>query len=270
MTNTHASIPDIEIEQHGHVALVEICRPPDNHFDLALIEGLADVFEALDRDDSVRALVLAARGKHFCAGANFASRTRAATAPRAPDSDAPTPSGNPLYTAAVRLFGTRKPVIGAIQGAAVGGGFGLALVPDFRVVTADARFTANFVKLGFHPGFGLTHTLPRLIGQQRAALLFLTGRRIDGATAVDWGLAEQLVNPDSLRPAALALAHEIAENAPLAVLSVRATLRADLADAVRRQTDLEFREQYWLQQTDDHREGVRAVAERRPGNFAGR
>jgi enoyl-CoA hydratase/carnithine racemase len=259
------SLPDIEIERHGHVALVEICRPPNNHFDLALIEGLACAFETLDQDVAIRAIVLAARGKHFCAGANFARRS----APAA-ESPGTVPTNNPLYTAAVRLFDCRKPIVGAIQGAAVGGGLGLALVPDYRVVTADARFTANFVKLGFHPGFGLTHTLPRVIGMQRAALLFMTGRRIDGATALAWGLADQLVESDNLQPAALALAHEIAENAPLAVQSVRATLRAGLADAVRAQTEHEFREQYRLQQTEDHREGVRAVAERRPGRFIGR
>jgi enoyl-CoA hydratase/carnithine racemase len=256
---------DLNIERHGHVALVEICRPPDNHFDVALIEGLADAFEALDADPEVRALVLAARGKHFCAGANFTDRTQQR------ERGARTlVGGNPLYAAAVRLFACRIPVVGAIQGAAVGGGFGLALVPDFRVVTPEARFTANFVKLGFHPGFGLTHTLPRLIGVQRASLLFLTGRRIDGRTALDWGLADQLVGSDGLRPAALALAHEIAENAPLAVRSVRATLREGLAAAIRAQTDHEYAEQFRLQQTEDHREGVRAVAERRPGNFKGR
>jgi enoyl-CoA hydratase/carnithine racemase len=161
-------------------------------------------------------------------------------------------------------------VVGAIQGAAVGGGFGLALVPDFRVVSPEARFTANFVKLGFHPGFGLTHTLPRLIGRQRASLLFMTGRRIDGETAFEWGLADQLTRLENLREAAMALADEIASNAPLAVLSVRATLRAGMAAAVKAQTDHEFAEQFRLQQTEDHREGVRAVAERRPGDFRGR
>jgi enoyl-CoA hydratase/carnithine racemase len=165
--------------------------------------------------------------------------------------------------------------VGAIQGAAVGGGFGLALMPDFRVVCPEARFSANFVKLGFHPGFALTLTLPRLVGQQRAALMFMTGRRIDGTTAHQWGLADVLTDHSSVRGAALALAGEIAENAPLAVMSVRATLRDGLgrealADAVRRQTDHEFAEQFRLQQTEDHREGVRAVAERRPGNFKGR
>jgi len=259
------SHPEINVEHHGHVALVEICRPPDNHFDVSLIEGLGDAFEALDRDPEIRALVLASRGKHFCAGANFGDRTQ-----QRERSERTASTGNPLYTAGVRLFACRKPVVGAIQGAAVGGGFGLALVPDFRVVAPEARFTANFVKLGFHPGFGLTHTLPRLIGQQRASLMFLTGRRIDGQTALDWGLAEQLVSQEQLRPAAFALAQEIAENAPLALLSVRATLREGLAAAVKAQTDHEYIEQYRLQQTEDHKEGVRAVAERRPGNFKGR
>lgn len=256
---------ELIVEHRGHVAVVEINRPPNNFFDVPLIEGLADIFEELDQEPDVRALVLASAGKHFCAGANFSDpgaqqerRTR-----RLED-------GNPLYSAAVRLFATRKPIVAAIQGAAVGGGFGLALMPDFRVVSPQARFTANFVKLGFHPGFGLTWTLPRLVGEQKAALMFMTGRRIDGATAYEWGLADLLTEPERLREDALALAAEIAENAPLAVLSVRATLRAGIADAIRRQTDHEFAEQFRLQQTEDHKEGVRAVAERRPGNFKGR
>ncbi len=256
---------DLIIEHHGHVALVEINRPPNNFFDAALINGLADVFEELDEEPHVRALVLASSGKHFCAGANFgdAGAREERRQRRAED-------GNPLYDAAVRLFATRKPVVGAIQGAAVGGGFGLAVMPDFRVTCPEARFTANFVKLGFHPGFGLTWTLPRLIGQQKAALMFMTGQRIDGVTAHQWGLADVLTDRDKLRDEAMALAGEIAENAPLAVMSVRATLRDGIADAVRAQTDHEFREQFRLQQTEDHKEGVRAVAERRPGNFKGR
>jgi enoyl-CoA hydratase/carnithine racemase len=209
--------------------------------------------------------VLASAGKHFCAGANF-SDPGAQTERRQRRLE----DGNPLYEAGVRLFASRKPVVGAIQGAAVGGGFGLALMPDFRVVCPEARFTANFVKLGFHPGFGLTWTLPRLVGQQRAALMFMTGRRIDGTTAHQWGMADVLTEQSNVRDAAVALAAEIAENAPLAVMSVRATLRGGTAEAVRAQTDHEFIEQFRLQQTEDHREGVRAVAERRPGNFQGR
>jgi enoyl-CoA hydratase/carnithine racemase len=176
---------------------------------------------------------------------------------------------NPLYVEAVRLFSARKPIIAAVQGAAVGAGLGLALVADFRVVAPEARFTANFVKLGFHPGFGITHTLPRLIGQQKAALLCLTGRRVTGEQALELGLADVLAPLDQLEATAIALAKEIAENAPLAVQSTRATFRAGLAAAVKAQTDHELVEQTWLRKTADFAEGVRAVAERRAGNFVG-
>lgn len=253
---------DVAVSHHGHVALLELQRPPNNFFDVELINQLADAFDALDADDNVRALVLAAQGKHFCAGNNFSDK-----ASQAQRQQRTANSGNPLYTAAVRLFNNTKPVIGAIQGAAVGGGFGLAVMPDFRIACPEARFTANFVKLGFHPGFGLTHTLPRLIGVQKASLLFLTGRRIGGEQAHEWGLVDQLVPKESLRDAAIAFAAEIAENAPLALKSVRATMRQGIADAVRKQTMHEYAEQFRLQQTNDHKEGVLAVAERRPGKF---
>jgi len=257
---------DIQVSLDRHVALIEIQRPPNNFFDLSLICEIADALEALDQDDQCRAIVLAAQGKHFCAGADFSRRGGSEN--RSQKTSSSRPDSNPLYTAAVRLFASKKPIVGAIQGAAVGGGFGLALVPDFRVVCENSRFTANFTKLGFHPGFGLTHTLPLIVGQQRANLMFYTGRRIDGQTAFEWGLGD--IYADDVRGAALELAHEIAENAPLAVMSVRATMREGLANAVQKQTDHEFIEQYRLQQTEDHREGLKAVAERRIGNFRNR
>ncbi|GIS70001.1 MAG: enoyl-CoA hydratase [Gammaproteobacteria bacterium] len=256
---------DAEITRDGHVAIAEIRRPPNNFFDVDLINALVQAFRNLDDDPECRAIVLCSEGKHFCAGNDF-SRARNDSG----TTDRKVADGNPLYSAAVDLFGCKKPVVGAIQGAAVGGGFGLALMPDFRVVCPEARFTANFVKLGFHPGFGLTHTLPRLIGQQKANTMFLTGKRINGETAHAWGLGDVLTDRQSVRSEAITLASEIAENAPLAVLSVRATMRAGLAQSVKDQTDHEFLEQHRLQQTEDHREGVQAVAERRAGNFTGR
>ena len=255
---------DIEIARDSHVAVVEIQRPPNNFFDVTLITDLATAFEELDEDDACRALVLCSQGKHFCAGNNFG-------APRAESERRERAAGrNPLYAAAVRLFDAKKPVIAAVQGAAVGGGFGLATMADFRVVCPEARFTANFVKLGFHPGFGLTHTLPRIIGGQRANLMFLSGRRINGETAREWGLADVLTDRETLRERALELAAEIAENAPLALKSVRATMRQGLAKAVQAATDHENEEQARLSRTEDHKEGVRAVGERRVGNFVGR
>ncbi|MHB8381969.1 MAG: enoyl-CoA hydratase/isomerase family protein [Candidatus Binataceae bacterium] len=253
----------IEVNETDHVATAEIHRPPHNFFDHQLIKDLADAFGALDGDARCRAIVLAAEGKSFCAGADFSKR-------QAPAAGAAPATENPLYSEAVRLFRCKKPVVAAIQGAAIGGGFGLAMAADFRVVTADARFAANFVKLGIHPGFGLTYTLPRIIGTQKANLMFFTGRRVTGEEALAWGLADLLVTLEELRESATGLANEIAENAPLAVMSTRATMRAGLADAVKARTDIEFREQSWLMRTEDHREGVKAVSERRPGKFQNR
>ena len=253
--------PDLGIELADAVATVEIRRPPHNFFDLALIRQLADAFEALDRDPACRAIVLAAQGKSFCAGANLG------------DGSSPTSEGTSntahLYMEAVRLFACRKPVVGAIHGPAVGGGLGLALVPDLRVACPEARFSANFTRLGFHPGFGLTVTLPALIGPGKAALMFYTGRRVKGEEALAMGLADVLVPQAGVRAAAQSLAREIAECAPLAVTATRATLRAGLAERVRAATVHELAEQTRLRRTQDFKEGVKASAERRTPKFTG-
>jgi enoyl-CoA hydratase/carnithine racemase len=252
---------EVLVTRDGHVAVAEFDRPPSNHVSVELMRNLADALHDLDADAACRAVVLASAGKVFCAGADLAS---------------PTGVGgtgmegiNPLYVEAVRLFSTAKPIVAAIQGAAVGAGLGLALVADFRVAAPEARFVANFVKLGYHPGFGISHTLPRLVGQQRAALMLETGRRIAGEQALAWGLADEIARLEMLRPAAIRLAAEIAENAPLAVQATRATLRAGLAETVKALTDHEFAQQTRLRATADYAEGVRAVAERRPGRFVG-
>lgn len=252
----------IKVELDGHVALVEFSNPPTNFVNIPMMSGMADALEALDADPQVRAVVLASTGKAFCAGADLASPTGVGG------------SGmqgiSPLYHEAVRLFSTQKPIVAAVQGAAVGAGLGLALVADYRVATPEARFTANFVKLGFHPGFGLTYTLPRLIGEQRASLMFLTGRRVKPEDGLGWGLVDEIAPAERLREAAFQLANEIAENAPLAIVSTRKTLREGLAAAVKKQTDHELEQQTILRATEDFAEGVRAVNERRPGRFVGR
>jgi enoyl-CoA hydratase/carnithine racemase len=257
---------DIGVDKIGHVALVEIRRPPNNFFDVPLIKEIASAFEALDADADCRALVLAAQGKAFCAGANFGDG----------DSDGgellsgPRPGAAHLYIEGNRLLRTRKPIVAAVHGAAVGGGLGLAMVADFRVSCPEARFSANFTRLGFHPGFGLTVTLPAVIGSTKAALMFYTSRRVGGEEAHAMGLADVLVPQDQVRAASLSLAAEIAENSPLGLIATRATLRGDLADRVRAATEHELAVQTRLRQTDDFKEGVQAMAERRVPNFAGR
>lgn len=252
------------------VATAEIQRPPHNYFDEALIGSLADAFEALDADDRCRAIVLCSQGKNFCAGADFAG-SREPRGRSAAEQDAAGQGEPPhLYDEAVRLFATHTPVVAAIQGAAVGGGFGLALMPDFRVAAPEARFSANFARLGFHHGFGLSVTLPELVGRQAAMELLYTGRRVRGEEARELGLCDRLAPLSELRDVAHALAREIAISAPLAVRSIRETLRGDLAARIRAATNREKLEQERLQKTRDFKEGVRAMTERRTPSFRGR
>lgn len=250
---------EITLTRSAHVAHVRWSRPPHNHVDPDFIRRLADQLDALDADPDCRAVLLSAEGKAFCAGADF----RAAGA--GTDID---PA--PFYQHAMRLFRTRKPMVAAVHGAAIGAGLGLALVADFRVAGPAARLSANFVRLGFHPGFGLSETLPRLVGAQHASILLYTGRRIDGTAALAMGLVDELVDSDAdVLPHAMALAQELAGAAPVALQSTRATLRQGLADAViaANQRELQLqREQFRMA---DFREGIAATAQRREPVFTG-
>jgi len=277
------STEDLGIEiADDYVTTIEIRRPPANFFDLSLIAQLADTIEELDADDRTRAVVLCAEGKHFCAGANFgggsssaagggsSSAARGRSSSSSSSAESSDDDGRHLYDEAVRLFATQTPVVAAIQGAAVGGGLGLALFPDFRVACPESRFSANFARLGFHHGFGLSVTLPELVGSQVAMDLLYTGRRVPGEEAHTIGLCDRLVEADRLRDEARAWAVEIATSAPLAIRSIRETLRGDLANRIRLATDREKAEQDRLQKTADFREGIRAMGERRTPEFEGR
>lgn len=251
----------LEVRDAGnHVAEIAWSRPPNNFMDPDLVREIAEALERLDRDDSCRAVVLAPVGKHFCAGANLAGRDRSK------DSGA----ASALYVEGIRLYGTAKPIVAALQGSTVGGGLGIALAADFRVATDDAKLTANFAKLGYYPGFGLTATLPRLIGTQRASHLLLTGRRVPAAEALALGLVDALAPAATLREVAMAFAADLAAAAPLSSMAIRQRLRGELQQQVRAALEVEAKEQDRLRATEDFREGVAATAERRPAKFRGR
>lgn len=252
----------IEVEIQGAIAHITFSNGDLNFATIALLQKLAGALEELDKQPEVRVVVLASSGKVFCAGADLVS-----------DNGFGGSTSDPLrefYDQAIRIFSTRKPIIAAIQGAAIGAGLGLAVAADFRVAASSARFSANFTKLGFHPGFGLTCTLPRLIGHQRAAQMFLTASRYKTAEVSNWGLVDRTCEAEALDKATDAFAAEIAENGPLALLATRETLRGDLVEQVKQALIREHGEQIKLKDTEDFAEGVRAVAERRPGNFKGR
>jgi len=240
----------------NHVYAVCLHRPPNNFFDTALLAALADAYESLADTPACRVIILRSEGRHFCAGLDFAHNKEQDIAA--------------LYRNALRLFAAPLPVVAAVQGGAIGGGCGLALSADFRIATSASRFSANFSRLGFHHGFGLTVTLPRAVGEQRAAELLYSGRRVGGKEARELGLCDSLVDEDELLPAAIAYAGAIAGSAPLAVRAIRATLRQGLVERLRLAMDHECGEQEKLRTSADFAEGIAANAERREPRFINR
>lgn len=254
----YLSTGSLQVSLADHVGVLEIRRPPNNYFDVDLITAMADALDALAEESDCRAVVLQSEGKHFCAGADFGS-------------GGPSRSDGPhLYEVAIRLFEQPLPLVAAVQGGAIGGGLGLALAADLRVACPEARFSANFARLGFHHGFALTETLPLAVGHQAAIELLYTGRRVGGEEAARLGLCDRLVPAEELRAAAHQLAADIAGSAPLAVRSIRQTMRGELVERVRAAVAHERPEQQRLMATDDWREGIAAAAERREPRFRGR
>jgi 2-(1,2-epoxy-1,2-dihydrophenyl)acetyl-CoA isomerase len=255
---TPAGDSELSVElTDDHVATLEFGRPPSNYFSTSLIGRIADACERLAADQRCRAVVLCSAGRVFCAGADFT------------DPGSIGGSGPHLYDEAIRLFTQPLPVVAAVQGAAVGGGLGLAMAADFRVASSQARFAANFALLGIHQGFALSVTLPAAVGQQAALDMLYTGRRVGGDEAHAIGLADQLTEPGAERAGAHALAARVAASAPLAVRSIRATMRGQLVALAREAMARERTEQERLMRTTDWREGVAAVSERRTANFSG-
>jgi enoyl-CoA hydratase/carnithine racemase len=254
----------VQVTVRGTIGEINFSNPPTNFASAAILGAIADAMDRLDSDPAVRCMLLTATGKAFCAGADLKDGEAGDAG------DAGVSAIDRFYAQAERLFRRKKPMVAAIQGAAIGAGLGLALTADFRIAAPEARFSANFVRLGFHPGFGLTCTLPRVIGQQRANWMMLSAERVKPQAALDWGLVDRLASGEDLYAQAEAMALEIAENAPLSLVEVRQTVSGNLGDEVRAAMQYELSRQALLRETLDYAEGVASVFERRSANFVGR
>jgi enoyl-CoA hydratase/carnithine racemase len=252
---------DLSVAVADHVAVMEVQRGPDNYFDQSLLQHIADVGEELAASRQARVILLCSEGRHFCAGANFGAGALRDDRER---------SAAEVYKQASRLFELELPVVAAVQGSAVGGGLGLACAADFRVASRRSRFHANFSKLGFHHGFGLSVSLPRIVGPQRALELLTTSRRLSGDQAFGMGLVDRLAADGAERDEAHSLAMDIAALAPLAVRSIKETMKAGLANDVRVALGRELQEQRRLWKTEDSKIGIAANLDRATPHFIGK
>ena len=213
------SDPAVRFTVSDHVGVLTLNRPDNRN---SMTPELLDAFSAATaeaRAADLRCLVVTGTGACFSSGADFKSSVQ-----RDGDHRAPSERSYAMYDPFLSLLDIAAPVIGALNGHTIGGGFGLALVCDLRIGARDAKYGANFVKLGLAPGMAISYLLPRLIGLARANELLLTGRLVDGAEAERLGILNRAVAADAVLDEALALARTIADNAPLAVRATKCVI----------------------------------------------
>jgi enoyl-CoA hydratase/carnithine racemase len=254
-------------ELRDHVATITLNRPENrNSMTPDVLEGLAGAVSQARSDPSVRCVIVTGRGKSFCAGADF--KNRASAREDAPF-EAPHERFYGTYVPFLSLLDVEVPTIAAMQGHAIGGGLGLGVVCDLRVANREARYGANFVKLGLHPGMATTWLLPRLMGVPRAVEFLLTGRIVSGAEAEAAGLVNYAEEPEGVLERAGALAAEIASAAPLAVRWTKRSIYRGLDWDPRHAAEREAHVQSRSAETADSREGIAAMLGRREPEFKG-
>jgi enoyl-CoA hydratase/carnithine racemase len=266
---------DVTYERDGHVATITFAR--SERLNAFRGETMRDFLAALDRadvDDDVRAVVVTGAGRAFCAGADISGGARAfepaaATGPGSEPKGTPRDGGGIL---ALRIHALKKPIIGAVNGAAVGMGATMTLPMDVRLASVDARFGFPFTRRGIIPEGCSSWFLPRVVGIATAAEWMLTGRIVDVQEAHAAGLVRSVHEPDALLPAAYELAREISEQAaPVSAAMTRQLLWRMLAAESPYEAHLaESRGLAARSRSDDAREGVQSFLEKRPPRFTER
>lgn len=258
------SDPAVRFTASDDIGVITLNRPDNRN---SMTPELLDAFLAATaeaRAARLRCLVVTGTGPCFSSGADFKSSVQ-----READQRAPNERSYAMYEPFLSLLDIAVPVIGALNGHTVGGGFGLALVCDLRIGARDAKYGANFVRLGLAPGMAISYLLPRLIGLARANELLLTGQLVDGAEAERLGILNRAVPAEAVLDEALALARTIAANAPIAVRATKRAIQRGLDLQIRDAARLEAYAQAESVNTSDAREGIAALLAKRPPTFTG-
>jgi len=260
-------MPDaVRYEARDQIGVITLDRPDNrNSMTPELLDAFGRASAAARADGSIRALIVTGTGSCLSAGADFKSGLQ-----RGGDELAAHARSYAMYEPFLSLLDVEVPIVGALNGHAVGGGFGLALVCDVRIAALEGKYGANFVAVGLAPGMAITHLLPRLVGVARASELLFTGRLVDGAEAERLGIANRAVPATQVISEALTLAHTIAANAPFAVRATKAAIRRGLGLEVRAAARAEAHDQAASLTMDDAREGMSALLAKRKPVFTGR
>ncbi len=257
----------IRVDRAGAVTTITLDRPSAlNALDLRLARELQDAVATADADAEARCLVLTATGKAFCAGGDIAEFVREG----ARAGDHVRQLSRLLHEAEVRLARAQKPVIVAVNGAAAGGGFGLALSGDIVLAAESARFTAAYTRIGAAPDGGFTHFLPRLVGLRRAQELYFADRTLTAGEALEWGLVTRVVADAELASEAASLAARLAAGPTRAFALAKRLFYDSAAGTLEAQLERESLAISDSARSEDWTSATRAFLEKRKPEFGGR
>ncbi len=253
-------------EQADRIGLVTLNRPDQrNAMTPELLDAFSEAIDEASADPDMRCLVITGTGRCFSAGADLRSSMQRTDLGK-PSQDA----SFAMYEPFLKVLDVEVPVVAAMNGHTVGGGFGLALLADIRIANVDAKYGVNFARLGIHSGLGISYVLPRLVGAAFASELLFTGRLIRGSEALRIGLVTHAEAPGEVLSTAMGLARAIAGSAPMAVRQMKASIRRGLHWEIREAAREEAALQAASLGTEDAKEGVAAILEKREPEFTGR
>lgn len=252
------------VSRRDLVCEITLNRPAHrNAMSPELLGPFQEVIDQVKADRDIRCVVITGSGASFCSGADFRSSLLIRGDQLADD------AAYGIYRPFLTILDVRVPVIAAMNGHAIGGGFGLGLVCDLRVANREGRYGANFARLGVHSGMAVSYLLPRIAGVPRAAELLFTGRVFSGAEAAEMGIANYAVEPGEVLSKSRELAAEIAACAPAAVRMMKRSLYRGLNWDPKCAGEIEAFAQSRTLEMADAKEGVAALLEKRQPQFRG-
>ncbi|WP_282140724.1 enoyl-CoA hydratase-related protein [Cytobacillus oceanisediminis] len=252
----------IEVSKHGKLGLIALNRPKVlNAINRSMVSEILDTMEEFEADSSIKAIVLCGKGRAFAAGADIDEMANDQTIDfelrnQFKDWD--------------RLAMIKKPIIGAVHGFALGGGFELALCCDLLFAADNAEFGFPEVNLGVMPGAGGTQRLTKLVGKTKAMEWLFTGKRITAKEALQHGIVNQLISEELLLEETIKAAEQIANQAPIAIRLIKEAVLKAVDTSLNEGMEFERKNFYLLFSTEDQKEGMNAFIEKRKPQFKGK
>lgn len=258
----------IKVIEEAGIVTVTLNRPEKlNAFVGHMRRDLAEALEAAASDRAVRVVVITGAGRGFCAGGDVSYIAELIERDNAEEFARLLGAARRVVTA---IRSMTKPVLASINGPASGAGFNLALACDLRIASTEATFSQSFVKIGFHPDWGGTYFLPRMVPPNKACEMFFLGDAIDAQEALRLGLVNRVVPPEELETATRQLALRLRDAPPVSIAAAKHAVYMSDEESLERMLQYEMDAQLRCFESQDGREGLRAFLEKRPPRFQGR